>query len=114
MSGRSQDRVSNTKMLSSGARDAMWVTSCWVQLRALTTHATVDCGGAAGGRGMQGAAPVLSCHERQRRSSHPTTTLLRRLGVVDSRRIPRPRHPCPSGRPDATENGARPKRPRIW
>ena len=64
MSGRSQDRASNTKLLSSGARAAMWETSCGVQSRALTTHATVDCGGAAGGRGMQGAAPVLSCHER--------------------------------------------------
>ena len=51
---------------------------------ALTTHATGDCGGAAGGRGTHGAALVLSCHERQQRRSQPSTTLSRRLRAESS------------------------------
>ena len=87
MSGRSQHRVSNTKPLSSGARDAMLVTSCWVQSGASRTNATVGCGGAVGGRWVQGAVPELSCHERQRRRSNQRTTLSRRLSVAVQRRV---------------------------
>ena len=85
IAGRSQARARITRLLSSRAATAMRTASGGETPRALTTQAIVDCGGAAGGRGMQGIALVLSCQERQRRRSHPSTTLSRRLRVAASR-----------------------------
>ena len=84
MSGRSLARARITRLLSSGARAAIREARPGVVPSALTTHASEDCGGAAGGRGTHGAALVLTCHERQRRRSQPSTTLSRRLRAESS------------------------------
>ena len=60
MFGRSQARAKITRLLSSGAAAAMRAAFGGETPSALTTQAIEDCGGAAGGRGMQGVALVLS------------------------------------------------------